>query len=406
MKLAEFLSQGKYLRQQSRSSAIAYFEKCLHELELDGANTADPILKARILLDLAAELITTRQSEALTRANSLLQKVTEIFDLANLDIPNEQRAYLIYVQGMLVLESGDVSSVLGLLRSAYDAYGDNLEGQSLVNDAIGQYYLRINDTSSALESFEKSLTVRLDGDTGCDIGISYAHLGQLYLLSGDLSQASGLFHNTLDIAIANANNFLRSQALKGLAKVAIAELQWQSAIDIIKDAISCLQEPEDCIDIGYLYCDLAEALLGKQKIEESIICLSKEALPRFTHLQYERGIAIARYLLAKVQVQQLIDGADHNDIEVIETTEDALLEASSALENLGMAFDYAKALYNLACLYHYLCSNVQRQYEYKGKALRSLELCLDILNHLELGHTKFATQADAMLDLVMRSQKS
>jgi hypothetical protein len=43
MKLAEFLSQGKYLRQQSRSSAIAYFEKCLHELELDGANTADPI---------------------------------------------------------------------------------------------------------------------------------------------------------------------------------------------------------------------------------------------------------------------------------------------------------------------------------------------------------------------------
>jgi tetratricopeptide (TPR) repeat protein len=405
MKLAEFLSQGKYLRRQSRSSAIAYFEKCLHELEFDEANIDDPLLKARILLDLAAELITTRQSAALIRANSLLQKVADLFDRANLDIPNEQRAYLIYVQGMLVLESGDVSSVLGLLRSAHEAYGDNLEGQSLVNDAIGQYYLRINDTSSALESFEKSLTVRLDSGQDCDIGISYAHLGQLYLLSGDLSQASGLFDNTLDMAIVNANNFLRSQALKGLAKVAIAESEWQSAIDIIKDAISCLQEPEDCIDIGYLYCDLAEALLGKQKIEESIICLSKEALPRFTHLQYERGIAIARYLLAKVQVQQLIDGTDHN-IEAIEATEDAVLEASSALENLGMAFDYAKALYNLACLYHYLCSNVQRQYEYKGKALRSLELCLDMLNHLEMGHTEFATQVDTMLDIVMRSQKS
>jgi tetratricopeptide (TPR) repeat protein len=180
----------------------------LHELEFDEANIDDPLLKARILLDLAAELITTRQSAALIRANSLLQKVADLFDRANLDIPNEQRAYLIYVQGMLVLESGDVSSVLGLLRSAHEAYGDNLEGQSLVNDAIGQYYLRINDTSSALESFEKSLTVRLDSGQDCDIGISYAHLGQLYLLSGDLSQASGLFDNTLDMAIVNANNFL------------------------------------------------------------------------------------------------------------------------------------------------------------------------------------------------------
>jgi tetratricopeptide (TPR) repeat protein len=400
MKLAEFLIQGQHLRQQDRTLAIAYFEQCLQNTTTGENVEEDPSTTIRVLLDLAVELIATKQLESLQRAQILVQQAGEALN-QNPDHDRQQEAYLLYVRAILALELGELNDVLPILERAYEAYSDNREGQSLTDDAIGQYYLRVNDLQSALMSFERSLSIRLEIEDECAIAKSYSHLGQLYLISGDINQAASLFQSTLDIALASSDNFLRLQALKGLVKVAIAESQWQMAIEMIKDGISLLKEPVDSIEIGYLYCDLAEALLGDRQVEESLICIRVHVLPRFRDYQYLRGIAIAKHLRGRIYVYRLLDGLDSLDEDAIETAEDSLIDASIAFEQFGMMYPYAKSLYDLACLYQ-LCGNSQFQYQYQGKSLRSLELSLSVLDQLGMSNTQLASQVEAMLNQVMR----
>ncbi len=400
MKLAEFLMQGQQLRQQDRTSAIAYFEQCLQNTNTDANSVGDMGTKARVLLDLAVELIATKQPEQLQRSKLLVQQAGDILN-QSLETSREQTAYLLYVRAILAMELGDLRDVLPTLQAAYEAYGNHQEGQALTDDAIGHYYIKISDYSSALVSFERSLSVRLESNDKSEIGKSYAHLGQLYLLSGELKQANSLFQNALDLAIDRSDNFLRLQSLKGLSKIALAESQWQNAIALIKDTITLLKEPVDSIEIGYLYCDLAEALLGNRQTEESLICIRINVLPRFRDFQYSRGIAIAKHLRGRIYVHRLLEGLDSLDEDAIETAEDSLLDASMAFEQFGMMYDYAKTLYDLACLYH-LCSSSQFQYQYQGKALRSLELSLSILDQLGLGNSYLASQVEVLLNQAMR----
>jgi tetratricopeptide (TPR) repeat protein len=399
MKLAEFLHQGQQLRRQGRTFAIAYFEQCLQNI----TDTSEDFgVTARILLDLALELILTKQPESLQRGENLIQQAAEILDQNPL-IDDEQRAYLLYVRANLALELGGLSDVFQILENAYQLYSNNPEGQSLTDDAIGQYYLQINDPQSALNHFERSLSLRLESQDECAIAKSYNNLGKLYLAIEDTAQAVGLYQNALEIALANDDRALQLQALKGLAKAAIAEHQWQPAIYLTKDAIALLQEPVDTIEIGYLYCELAEALLGDRQIEQSLLCVRVEVLPRFRDYQYQKGIAIAKHLRGRIYVHRLIEGLDTLNEDAIETAQDSLLDASMGFEELGMMLDYAKTLYDLACLYH-LCSNSPFQYQYQGKALRSLELSLSVLDKLGMSSTKFATQVDELLDQAMRGK--
>ena len=403
MKLAEFLIQGQQLRQQDRTLAIAYFEQCVQNkaiIENENLGTT-----ARVLLDLARELIATKQPEHLQRAQILIQQAENTLNklsAQNLETNLEQKAYLLYVQAILALESGELSdiSVLNMLQDAQVAYGNHPVGQALTNDAIAQYYVKANDPQSALISFERSLSLRLESTDECAIGKSYAYLGQVYLSSGDINQAASLFQNALNIALANSDNFLRLQSLKGLAKVAIAESQWQTAIAIIKDALLLLKEPVDTIEIGYLYCDLAEALLGDRQIEESLICVRVNVLPRFRDFQYQKGIAIAKHIRGRIYVHRLLEGLDSLDEDAIETAEDSLIDASIGFEQFGMMSDYAKVLYDLACLYQ-LCSSLQFKYQYNGKSLRSLELSLSVLDQIGMTNTQLASQVEAMLNQVM-----
>ncbi|MFM7601305.1 MAG: tetratricopeptide repeat protein [Pseudanabaena sp.] len=400
MKLAEFLIQGQHMRQQDRTLAISYFEKCLQNTTTSEHLDSDPSTTIRVLLDLAVELVATKQLESLQRAQVLVQQAGEVLR-QHPDQDHEQEAYLLYARSILALELGELSDVLHILQTAHQSYRNSQQGQALIDDAIGQYYLRVNDLQSALMSYERSLSVRLEIEDECAIAKSYIHLGQLYLISGDIDQAASLFQSTLDIALANSDNFLRLQALKGLVKVAIAESQWQTAIEMIKDGISLLKEPVDSIEIGYLYCDFAEALLGDRQIEESLICIRVNVLPRFRDYQYLRGIAIAKHLQGRIYVYRLLDGLDSLDEDAIETAEDSLIDASVAFEQFGMMHEYARSLYDLACLYQ-LCGNSQFQYQYQGKSLRSLELSLSILDQLGMSHTQLASQVESMLNQVMR----
>jgi tetratricopeptide (TPR) repeat protein len=401
MKLAEFLAQGQQLRRQDRTLAIAYFEQCLQNITISNVDLSTIV---RIWLDLAVELIATRQPESLKKAQELVQQAGDTLN-QNLETNDAQKAYWLYATAILAFELGDLSAVLNILQEAHDTYDQNLEGQALTNDAMGHYYLQINDIQSALVSFERSLSARLELEDEWAIAKSYSYLGQLYLLSGDIKQAASLFQNTLDIALVNSDdfsdNFLRLQALTGMEKVAIAESQWQTAIDLIKDAICLLKEPVDTIEIGYLYCDLAEALLGDRQLEESLVCIKSQALPRFRDYQYQRGIAIAKHIRGRIYVHRLLEGNDSINEESIEAAEDSLLDASVGFEQFGMMLDYAKTLYDLASLYQ-LCHSSQFQYQYQGKSLRSLELSLNVLDRLDMSDTKLALKVEAMLNQAMR----
>lgn len=400
MKLAEFLLQGRQLRQQDRTSAIAYFEQCLQNIATDANSVEYMDTKARVLLDLALELIATQQTDQIQRAKVLVQQSRDILN-QSLETSREQTAYLLYVRAILAMELGDLRDVLPTLQAAYEAYGNNKEGQALTDDAIGHYYIKISDYSSAIASFERSLSIRIESNDESAIGKSYAHLGQFYLLSGELNQANSLFQISLDLAIHQSDNFLRLQALKGLVKVIIADFQWQNAITLIKDTITLLKEPVDSVEIGYLYCDLAEALLGNRQTEESLICIRINVLPRFRDLQYSRGLAVAKHLRGRIYVHRLLEGLDSLNEDEIETAEDSLLEASMAFEQFGMMYDYAKTLYNLACLYQ-LCSSSYLKYQYQSKSLRSLELSLSVLEQLGLGNSQFASQVEELLNQAMR----
>lgn len=402
MKLAEFLMQGQQLRQQDRTAAIAYFQECLQNITEEDSE-GDITTKVRILMDLAIELIATKQPEQLQKAKVLIQQAGDLLHKINQnpEICGDFTAYWLYAQAILAMELGEWKDVLTLLQNAYDAYGTNREGQALVDDAIGSYYRKIGDYQTALMSFERSLSLRLESDDESAIGNSYALLGQWYLLTGEIAQASSLFQSTLDIALTKSNNFLRLKALNGLVKVAIAEAQWQNALSLIKDALVLLKEPVDSIEIGYLYCDLATALLGDRQIEESLICIRMNVLPRFRDFQYLKGIAIAKHIRGRIYVHRLLEGLDSLDEDAIETAEDSLLDASMSFEQFGMMHDYARALYDLACLYQ-LCNSSQFQYQYQGKSLRSLELALSVLDQLGMAHSQLASQIEVMLHQVMR----
>jgi tetratricopeptide (TPR) repeat protein len=399
MKLAEFLHQGKQLRRQGRTFAIAYFEQCLQSTT--GINEEGGVT-VRILLDLALELIGTRQPESLQRGENLIQQAAEKLE-QNPSFDDEQKAYLLYVRAALAHEFGELTDVFQILQNAYELYHQNPQGQSLIDDAIGEYYLQINDPQLALNHFERSLSLRLESQDECAIAKSYTSLGKLYLSVEDTSQAVSLYQNALEIALANDDRDLQLQSLKGLAKAAIAGQQWQAAIDLSKDAIALLQEPVDTIEIGYLYCNLSEALLGDRQIEQSLLCVRSEVLPRFRDYQYQKGIAIAKHIRGRIYVHRLLEGLESLDEDAIETAQDSLLDASMGFEELGMMLDYAKTLYDLACLYQ-LCSNSPFQYQYQGKALRSLELSLSVLDKLGMSSTKFAIQVDELLDQVMRGK--
>jgi tetratricopeptide (TPR) repeat protein len=399
MKLAEFLHQGQQLRRQGRTFAIAYFEQCLQSTT--GINEEWGVT-VRILLDLALELIGTRQPESLQRGENLIQQAAEKLE-QNPSFDDEQKAYLLYVQARLADELGELTDVFQILQNAYELYQQNPQGQSLIDDAIGEYYLQINDTQLALNHFERSLAMRLESQDECAIAKSYTYLGKLYLVIADIPQAISLYQNALEIALANEDRDLQLQSLKGLAKAAIAEQQWQAAIDLSKDAIALLQEPVDTIEIGYLYCNLSEALLGDRQIEQSLLCVRSEVLSRFRDYQYQKGIAIAKHIRGRIYVHRLLEGLESLDEDAIETAQDSLLDASMGFEELGMMLDYAKTLYDLACLYQ-LCSNSPFQYQYQGKDLRSLELSLSVLDKLGMSSTKFAIQVDELLDQVMRGK--
>jgi tetratricopeptide (TPR) repeat protein len=409
MKLLEKIMATE--RCQNRGEEMAQLESCLQKLI---AESCDYLLIAKLCLNLAEVRIRTRQPEALKQARELIDRSGNYLqqhiqhhqnDLEggiSTSLTNCWQAKWHYVQAALYLETRNMDDGLSCLQTALQM-SQEMDTQALIYGAMGKFYMQTNHFAEARIHFEKALAIGLDLNHEPLMGASYANLGGWYLLMGDSEQAGNLYQNGFDIAIASGDYELRSQCLRGVAQVAIAQSRWQDAITILEDAITQLQEPTDTVDIGYLYCDLTEALLCDRQIEKSLFCVRVNVLPRFRELHYSRGVTIARYLRGKIYTQRIYAGLDPLDADAIETAEDSLLDASLAFEQNGMMLDYAHSLYELANLYQLSCTS-QYHYQYQGKALRSLELALSVLEQLELYEHPLTQQVDKMLIQLMQEK--
>ncbi|MEE3718277.1 hypothetical protein V2H45_16175 [Tumidithrix elongata RA019] len=393
MQSAELLEQGQLLRRQDRASAIHYFEKWLNIAD----ERTDRLALATASMELALELIEISQPEGLLRANSLLQKAEDLLKNypSNCD---RQKAYLHYCQGIWALKQNNLADGISLLQAAYQTYEqiNDLEGLALTDDALGKYYATIGDFQTALFHLERSLSLRQELDDEHAKAISFGHLGRIHLQIEELDPVEDLFQTSLEIGLAYEDEVLRIQALSGLAQLAIARSQWQLAIAMIQEALDLTQEPLDTKRVAYLSLDFAEALLGDDRLEDSLKSIDLEVMPRFVKLQDKVGIAVAKRMRGRILYRRLLDGLDTLEEDTIEIAEDTLLDASMLFEQAKMPQEYAKTLYDLAFLYQ-LCLNSRFKYQYQGKSVRSLELALNVLEQYNQGNTRLASQMEAML---------
>jgi tetratricopeptide (TPR) repeat protein len=390
-KSMELLQQGRLLRRQDKNAAIACFEQCFNRAEAEN----DRILAAMAGTELALELIETGHMPSVHKAKDILLKVElSLKDCADC---NQELAYLLYCQGCLDLQQGCYVDALLHLQSAYQTYGEaDPIGLSLVDDALGSYYAAVSDPRTASMHLRRSLSRRQEPGCESDKAISLALLGKVNLQLENYEQAENFLEQSLDLALQCDHTYTRLNAMTGLGQLAIAQSEWEIAAIMFQEALQIVQEPIDLSKAAYLYVNLAEALLGGEKIDSAQRCIETEAVPRFQHLQDQLGLAISKRLLGRILTCKLLDGGEGLTEEMIEKAEDYLSDASMLFEQRGMSQEYAKTLYDQACLYN-ICASSNSKYQYQGKSVRSLELALNVLEQFGSG-SKLTHQIETLLN--------
>jgi class 3 adenylate cyclase len=393
--LTKLLEQGQLLRQQDRATAIAVLEQCIQAAEAVGT----PRLLANVLIELALALIETCQLSALQRAKSLLLRA-EILLVERQDY-DSILAYLLYCRGVLYLQQRNFVDSLVHLRSAYRAYENNLEGRSRTDDALGGYYAALGDFQAALFHLERSLQCRQSQNSGSqsrETGLSYAHLGKLYLQMSQYDRAESYFQQGLEIAMQWEDRYLQIWLFIGLGQIALGCEQWQEAKNLLYRALQLSHPSTDLVNIAYLHLYLAESLLGEKRYTEAEEHIEAYAIPHFQALDDSLGVAAATRTWGKILTFRLKDGIDRMEPEVIETIEDLFMEASLLFEH-GMPQEYARTLYDMAYLYR-VCLDSNHRYQYQGKAVRALELALSILEKVNYGAASLIFQIEVLLNQV------
>jgi hypothetical protein len=396
MRLAELLDRERMMRRQERTSVVPFFEKYIADANAQTERSA----LVMALLQLALASIESGQSDGMLRAKDLIAKAENLLnaELENDSVQSPYFAYLQYCQGVWELNHHNHDRALSLLQSAYLRFeaNEDIEGMALADDALGLYCMTIGNFEMAQMHFERSLLQRQEMNDEHGKAISFGNLGRFHLQIEELEPVEDLFQTSLEIGVECEDEQIQIEALSGLAQYAIVRPDWKTAIATVQNALQLTQEPLDTKRVAYLWLYLAEALLGSDRLEESLKAIDNEVKPRFTSLQSKAGIAAAKHIRGKILYRRLIDGLDSLEQDKIEHAEDALLDAAMIFEQEMMPQAYAKTLYDLAYLYQ-LCLNSRFKYQYQGKSVRSLELALNALDQFNCGNTKLAAQIDKML---------
>jgi tetratricopeptide (TPR) repeat protein len=398
MQPTDLLEQGQSLRRQDRAEAIACFEESIQRAE----SINDQMLISNALTALAIELIEIGQILALGRAKSLLDRSMYLLkDLADSDIKDkstqsgqikQKKDHVTYAQGLLSLQEGDFNQAIAQFVQVYDSFAHDPEMQSTLNCSLAKSYAALGDFKTSLSYLEPT--------SNFNKGNKCAQLGQIYLHLDQFIHAKDYFEQSLDIALETDDKYLRVRAFIGLSQVAIAEQHWENAITVINEVLSQLEEPVDVQDVAYLYLNLAEAKIGIGELLSAQEHIEQNAIPKFERLQNLHGLASGKRTLARVLYCRLAQGIDDISEEMIEAIADEFLEALILFDSYGTSQDKAKTLYDLANLYT-LCNESRYKYQFHGKAVRSLEQALKILEHHRDDSPALVTKIELFLDKLM-----
>jgi tetratricopeptide (TPR) repeat protein len=400
MQPTELLKQGQLLRRQDRAEAIACFEESIQRAEAIN----DELLISNALTELAIELIEIGQTPALGRAKSLLDRSMYLLhklethsDNQNLESNLDQKKnYIIYAQGLLSLQEGNFKEAIGQFDRVYTSYPQDAVMQANLDGNLALSYISLGDFKTSLSYLERATPALIN----LKAGSNYHQLGRIYLHLDRYDLAKVYFEQSLDIALETDDKYLRVRAFIGLSQVAIAEREWENAINVIDEVLLQIEEPLDLQEAAYLYLNLAEAKIGMGHIVEAQEDINDLAIPRFEKLQNQHGLACAKRTYAVVLANRLAKGMDDITEERIEAIADEFLEALMLFDCYGTPQDKAKTLYELA--YFYTQFNEPRyKYQFHGKALRSLEQALIGLEPYKDDSPALFAKVDLFLDKLM-----
>lgn len=399
MQPTELLKQGQLLRRQDRAEAIACFEESIQRAE----SINDEMLISDALTELAIELIEIGQTPALGRARSLLERSTNLLHKLDSQIDNQigniehaqiqqKKNYIIRAQGLLSLQEGNFSEAIAQFERVYASANDP-EMQAVLDSHLAESYIWLGDFKTSLSILERS---QLDSKQGS----KYEQLGRIHLHLDRFAVAKDYFEQSLDVALESNDKYLRIKAFIGLSQVAIAEQEWENAINVINEILLQLEDPLDSQEFAYLYLNLAEAKIGMGNIVEAQEDLEDRAIPRFEKLQNQHGLASAKRTFGVALANRLAKGIDDITEERIEAISDEFLDALMVFDVYGTPQDKAKTLYDLA--YFYTQFNEPRyKYQFHGKAVRSLEQALIGLEPFREDSPALFTKVDRFLDKLM-----
>ncbi|AFY70305.1 Tetratricopeptide TPR_1 repeat-containing protein [Thalassoporum mexicanum PCC 7367] len=396
MTAAKLLTQGRLLRSQNHVSAVDSYEQCIDLAEQE----VNKQVLASALTELALLFAETCQSPYLDRAKSLLLRAEAIWSKQKES--QQDLAYLLYCRGILYFHQYNFVDSLVCFRAAYRAYGkDGGAGLALVDGGLGRYYTSLGDFQAALFHFERSLS-RFDQLTDdLQMGDCYTNLGNLYLLMYQQEPAENYFHKGLAIAQKKEAIYPRYAALVGLGKVEMMRQHWAHARYMLHEAIGLLNHPFDLIDIAYINLNLAEVLLGEQRYDEARSQIHDHTIPHFKELGSSIGLAAADRSLGRIFTSSLKHNPAEQLATSIEEAEDRFLDAMDVFEHQAMPQEYAKTLYDMACLYRTCMeADPQHQYEYKGKASRALKVALGVLEQVNYGAANLIFEIEVLLNWV------
>ncbi|MGQ9865938.1 MAG: tetratricopeptide repeat protein [Pseudanabaenaceae cyanobacterium] len=389
------IEPGQRLGTLDRATAIAQAEAVVNSLH----PATDPLPLVRSLAQLALLLMETGQLALQQRAKTLLLRAEALLSHPPRSQARAYRAevaWLMYGRGLLYVWQRSFVDALVHLRAAGRAFGDNVQGLSMVDDALGRYYAALNDFHAALFHFERSLARRSPNDP--DRLISLVLLGHLHQQSYLHDRAEVYYQQALALAEDLGEIDLKLQVWAGLGRVAAARRNWEWARQCTRTALAGRTSPYELQQAAYLYLNLAEIELGEGNCDRAQTLVEGDVAPRFEALTSVVGWAHVNRMMGCILTQRLAQQTDW-DPQLAETAEDYFLDASMTFEEQGLVAPYALTLHDMAELYR-LTAQRQNVPGDTGKAIRALGLGLSVLEKAPQKATSLSFKLEVLLNAI------
>jgi len=353
----------------------------------------------RSLVQMALLLIETGQLALQQRAKTLLLRAEALLShppRQQAKAYRDEMAWLMYGRGLLYIWQRNFVDALVHLRAANRAFGDNLQGLSMVDDGLGRYYAALNDFHAALFHLERSLARRSPSDP--DRLISLVLLGHLHQQSYLHDRAEVYYQQALALAEDLGETDLKLQVWAGLGRVAAARRNWTWARQCTRTALAGRTSSYELQQAAYLYLDLAEIELGEGNCDLAQTLVEGDVAPRFEALGSAVGWAHVNRMMGCILTQRLVQQTDW-DAQLAETAEDYFLDASMTFEEQGLVAPYALTLHDMAELYR-LTAQRQNAPADMGKAIRALGLGLSVLEKAPQKATSLSFKLEVLLNAI------